>query len=111
MHVQMSSICVAAVSGAFAVLVVSSGALADGAPLPLKEVARVGLPGPSNRFDYTSIDPTTNRLYIAHMNASQLVTFDLGRRRIIRSVAVAGVHGVIAVPELQRVFASASERP
>ena len=108
MHVPKSSIRVAAVSGALALLAVCSGALADGATLPLKEVARVGLPGPSNRFDYTSIDPTTNRLYIAHMNASQLVTFDLGRRRIVRSVAVAGVHGVIAVPELHRVFASAT---
>jgi len=38
--------------------------------LPLRTVARVPLPGASVRFDYTSLDPTTNRLYIAHMDAS-----------------------------------------
>jgi hypothetical protein len=48
----------------------------------LKEVARVALPGPSNRFDYTSVDPTTDRLYIAHMNASRLLTFDLKTRKV-----------------------------
>jgi DNA-binding beta-propeller fold protein YncE len=92
----------------FGVLTACPCASGHGASVPLKEVARVGLPGPSNRFDYTSIDATTNRLYIAHMNASQLITFDLRRRRVIRTVGVAGVHGVIVVPKLHRVFASAT---
>jgi DNA-binding beta-propeller fold protein YncE len=77
-------------------------------PFPLRTVARVPLSGPSVRFDYTSIDPTTNRLYIAHMNASQLLVLDLRTRRIIKTVAAPGVHGVIAVPELNRVYASAT---
>jgi DNA-binding beta-propeller fold protein YncE len=98
----------AAVLSVFA-LAACAGASAHEASLPLKEVARVALPGPSNRFDYTSIDPTTNRLYIAHMNASRLLTFDLKARKVVRTVAVAGVHGVIAVPELHRVFASATD--
>lgn len=84
--------------------------LAAGSPrFPLKLVARVGLPGPSNRFDYTSIDPTTNRLYIAHMNAGKLLVFDLASRRVIGIVDAPGVHGVIAVPSLHRVFASATD--
>ena len=78
------------------------------AALPLQPVARVALPGPPVRFDYTSIDPTANRLYIAHMDASQLLVFDLGKRRVIRSIPTPGVHGVIAVPQLQRVYASAT---
>jgi DNA-binding beta-propeller fold protein YncE len=93
----------------FGALAACAGAAGHGTSLPLKEVARVSLPGPSNRFDYTSIDPTTNRLYIAHMNASRLLTFDLESRKVLQTIAVAGVHGVIAVPALHRVFASATD--
>jgi DNA-binding beta-propeller fold protein YncE len=77
--------------------------------LPLKLVANVALPGPSNRFDYTSLDPTTSRLYIAHMNAGQLLVFDTNSRRVVRTIAAPGVHGVIAVPQLHRVYASATD--
>jgi DNA-binding beta-propeller fold protein YncE len=75
---------------------------------PLQTVARVPLPGPSVRFDYTSIDPTTNRLYIAHMDASQLLVLNLHTRRVIKTIPAAGVHGVLAVPSLNRVYASAT---
>lgn len=78
------------------------------AALPLHTVARVPLPGPPVRFDYTSIDPAANRLYIAHMDASRLLVFDLAKRRVIRSIVAPGVHGVIAVPQLHRVYASAT---
>jgi DNA-binding beta-propeller fold protein YncE len=77
--------------------------------LPLKPVARVPLPGPSVRFDYESVDPGTNRLYIAHMDASTLLVFDLKTRRVIKTIPVPGVHGVIAVPELGHVYASATD--
>jgi DNA-binding beta-propeller fold protein YncE len=77
--------------------------------LPLKLVANVLLPGPSNRFDYTSLDPTTNKLYVAHMDAGQLLTFDVHTRRVVKTIAAPGVHGVIAVPQLHRVFASATD--
>ena len=82
---------------------------AAGDSVPLRLVANVTLPGPSNRFDYTSLDPTTNRLYIAHMNAGQLLVFDTRRRRVLRTIAAPGVHGVIAVPQLHRVYASATD--
>ena len=78
------------------------------AGFPLRTVARVGLPGASNRFDYSSVDDSTGRLYIAHMNSSALLVFDLKTRKVIKSIAAAGVHGVIAVPQLGRVFASAT---
>ncbi|MGZ4416536.1 MAG: hypothetical protein ACXVRZ_19520, partial [Gaiellaceae bacterium] len=50
---------------AVGLLVVVGSALArtSGSGLPLREIARVSLPGPSVRFDYTSLDPTSNRLY------------------------------------------------
>ena len=77
--------------------------------LPLKLVANVELPGPSNRFDYTSLDSTTGTLYIAHMNAGELLAFDLDERRVRQTIDAPGVHGVIAVPSIHRVYASATD--
>ena len=76
--------------------------------LPLKAVATVPLPGASTRFDYMSVDANARRLYISHMNGDELLVFDLRRRRVIAQIPAPGVHGVLAVPELGRVFASAT---
>jgi DNA-binding beta-propeller fold protein YncE len=76
---------------------------------PLKTVADVPLPGPAVRFDYQSLDPASGRLYIAHMNADHLVVFDTQKREVLANIGgFARVHGVWAVPELQRVYASAT---
>ncbi len=77
--------------------------------LPLRTVARVSLSGPGVRFDYTSLDPGTNELWISHMNASQLLAFNVRTRKIVKTIPAPGVHGVIAVPTLGRVFASATD--
>jgi DNA-binding beta-propeller fold protein YncE len=72
-------------------------------------VADVPLTGRAVRFDYQSLDPTNNRLYLAHMNADELVVFDTKKRSIIATLTgFPSVHGVIAVPELGRVYASAT---
>ena len=96
-----------------ALLAVAAGTLADGhaasVGLPLKIVARAPLSGPAVRFDYTSLDPSTNTLWISHMNASQLLAFDVHTRKIVKTIPAPGVHGVIAVPQLGRVFASATD--
>jgi DNA-binding beta-propeller fold protein YncE len=76
--------------------------------LPLREVARVPLSGPAVRFDYTSIDPTTHTLWISHMDASQLLAFNVTSRKITKTISAPGVHGVIAVPQIHRVYASAT---
>lgn len=78
------------------------------AALPLHAVARVPLSGPPVRFDYTSIDATTHTLWISHMDASQLLAFDVVHRKITHTISAPGVHGVIAVPQLHRVYASAT---
>src|SRR5690349_20983004 len=76
---------------------------------PLAEVADVPLTGAAVRFDYQSIDPVHNRLYIAHMNADEMVVFDTKRRSVIATLnGFPSVHGVLAVPELNRVYASAT---
>jgi DNA-binding beta-propeller fold protein YncE len=76
---------------------------------PLKKVADIPLPGKAVRFDYQSLDASHGRLYIAHMNADQLVVFDLKKREVVANLdGFPSVHGVWAVPELGRVYASAT---
>ncbi len=43
------------------------------------------------------------------MNASELLAFNVHTRKIVKTIAAPGVHGVIAVPKLHRVFASATD--
>src|SRR5947208_11954823 len=75
----------------------------------LKEVADIPMPGPAVRFDYQSLDVKNGRLYIVHMNADQLVVFDTQKRQVVANLdGFKGVHGVIAVPEIDCVFASAT---
>jgi DNA-binding beta-propeller fold protein YncE len=72
-------------------------------------VADVPLTGPAVRFDYQSMDAEHGRLYIAHMNADQLVVFDTAARKVVATLdGFKRVHGVIAVPDSDRVFASAT---
>jgi len=75
--------------------------------VPLKKVADIPMPGPAVRFDYQSLDASQGRLYIAHMNADQLVVFDTKKREVVANLdGFSRVHGVWAVPELGRVYAS-----
>ena len=75
--------------------------------VPLKKVADIPMPGPAVRFDYQSLDPSHGRLYIAHMNADQLVVFDTKKREVVANLdGFRRVHGVWAVPDLGRVYAS-----
>ncbi len=72
-------------------------------------VADVPLPGPAVRFDYQSFDPASGRLYIAHMNANQLVAFDVRNRKLVANLdGFKRVHGVFVAPEVHRLFASAT---
>src|SRR5579864_219137 len=76
---------------------------------PLTKVADIPMHGPAVRFDYQSLDTTTGRLYLSHMNANQLVVFDVKKREVIANLdGFPSVHGVWAVPELGRVYASAT---
>ena len=75
----------------------------------LELVADVPMPGPAVRFDYQSMDAQHGRLYIAHMNADQVVVFDTAKRTVVANLdGFKRVHGVLAVPEIGRVFASAT---
>jgi YVTN family beta-propeller protein len=76
----------------------------------LRQIADVPLPGGRSRFDYQSIDGQSGQLYIAHLGAGRLIAFDPKTRKISADIAgLPGVHGVLAVPELGRVYASATD--
>jgi DNA-binding beta-propeller fold protein YncE len=70
-------------------------------------VADIPLPGPAVRFDYQAFDPSSGRLYIAHMNADQLVVFDTSKRQVLANLdGFERVHGVTLAPEIHRLYAS-----
>jgi DNA-binding beta-propeller fold protein YncE len=79
-------------------------------PMPgLRTVTDIPLPGPTNRFDYQSVDPAAGRLYISHMNAGRLIVFDLDSGRVVREVGgLPRVTGVWAVPSHHHVYAAAA---
>jgi len=89
------------------VVVIRARATPDSKGSPLRKVADIPLPGPPVRFDYQSLDAPQGRLYIAHMNADRLVVFDINKRQVVANLdGFPRVHGVWAVPELGRVYAS-----
>jgi DNA-binding beta-propeller fold protein YncE len=73
----------------------------------LKKVADIPMPGPAVRFDYQTFDPSSGRLYIAHMNADQLVVFDTSKRQVVANLdGFKRVHGVTVAPEIHRLYVS-----
>lgn len=78
-------------------------------PFPLTTVADALLTGRATRWDYASLDPTQHRLFLAHLGDGVVAVFDTNRQRVIADVPdVSSVHGVLAIPELDRVYASAT---
>jgi DNA-binding beta-propeller fold protein YncE len=64
------------------------------------------MPGPAVRFDYQTFDPSSGRLYIAHMNADQLVVFETSKRQVVANLdGFKRVHGVSVAPEIHRLYA------
>ena len=78
-------------------------------PLPLQPVANIALGGRTTRLDYESLDSGRHLLFIAHLGDSALIVFDTREQRVVARIAgVSKVHGVLAVPELGKVYASAT---
>lgn len=112
MQVQVKNFKCAIFAAKFSLLISIHVALAQGqisGNQVLKQVADIPMPGPAVRFDYQNLDVEHGRLYIAHMNADQLVVFDTQKMQVIANLdGFKRVHGVIAAPEIDRVFASAT---
>ena len=87
--------------------------LAPGAPLvpslPLIHVADIPLGGRTSRLDYASLDAGRHLLFIAHLGDSAVIVLDTQSRHVVTRIPeVSQVHGVLAIPELGRVYASAT---
>jgi len=77
--------------------------------LPLRTLCDVPLTGGTTRLDYQSLDSENGRLYIAHLGSDLMTVFDVNKQTMVGDVKdLKRVHGVLAVPELHRVYASAT---
>jgi DNA-binding beta-propeller fold protein YncE len=86
-----------------------AGAQAPGPGAEWRVIADVPLPGPAARFDYQSFDPASDRLWIAHMGAGEVLGFDVQMRKVVVRVSgMPGITGVLAVPSSGWVFAALS---
>jgi DNA-binding beta-propeller fold protein YncE len=60
-----------------------------------------------DRFDYQSLDPGTGRLFISGMSIGKLLVFDTSTNKLLTELdGYPQVTGVLAVPELHKVYAS-----
>ena len=101
-----ASFAVALLSGSLATC---NGSSASADALPLKTLADVPLTGHATRWDYASLDPRTHLLFIAHMGDSVVTVFDTRTQAVVADIPNIGdVHGVLAIPELGRVYASST---
>lgn len=90
-------------------LLVGFPLLSAAGALPLRTVTDVPLPGQVSRLDYATFDPITHLLFIAHLGDSSVVVYDTRLNKVVRTLSGIGhVHGVLAIPELGRVYASAT---
>ena len=97
-----------AVAGPLCIAVVCNVVGAE-ATLPLTVVRDVALPGNTARFDYESFDAQRHLLFIAHLGNSEVLAFDTQAERVVARIGdVRHVHGVLAIPDLRRVYASAT---
>src|SRR5690242_14976203 len=70
-------------------------------------IGDVPLGDATGRTDYQSVDAEARRLYIAKMGEGKLLVYDLVQDRLVREIAdLPKITGVLAVPQLHRVYAS-----
>lgn len=92
-----------------ALAILSNAPCSASAQLPLVPIADLPLPGNATRLDYQSLDPGKHLLFVAHLGDSQVVVVDTKARRVVATVSnVRDVHGILAIPQLGIVYASAT---
>lgn len=104
---------VAAIIGvvALALTAVLAAAVERPRPSVLARVMDVPIPGAPSRFDYQSLDTTSNLLYVSHMGAGRLLVFDVAAGKLRGEVEdLPRITGVLVVPALGKVFASVPGR-
>lgn len=92
------------------ILITALPLLAGAGNIPITPVADIPLTGGTTRLDYASLDPRDGRLFIAHLGDSMVTVFDTAAGKVVQDIPGVGrVHGVLVVPELDRVYASATQ--
>lgn len=77
--------------------------------LPLAHIADIPLPGRTSRLDYESHDAERHLLFIAHLGDGEVIVVDTNASRVIARIPdISSVHGVLAIPGMSRVYASAT---
>lgn len=74
----------------------------------LQTLAEVPLNGGLPKFDQQSLDPQTKLLFITHAGANNVFVFDTSTKKVLTQISVSHPHGVLAVPNLKRVYVSDS---
>lgn len=88
----------------FLVLSLSALSLVAQASKPLYEQVAKWTIGGEGSWDYLTLDPAGNRLFIAH--GSNIVVVDLGTGKQIGEIAAAGAHGIALVQEKHLGFST-----
>src|SRR4030095_12568636 len=71
--------------------------------------ADLRLAGRASRLDYQGLDANTHLLFIAHLGDGVVHVVDVEKQTVVANILdVAKVHGIVVVPELGRVYASAT---
>jgi DNA-binding beta-propeller fold protein YncE len=92
-----------------AVVVIVSTDGRQSSALPLRATGEVALPVDGSRFDYESLDADHGLLFVAHLGAGEVIEIDVRARRMVRTIGdLPQVHGVLVVPALHRVYATAT---
>ena len=87
----------------------AAGSQISAGPSALRVVARIPLPGDSSRFDYASLDSGRGVLFVAHLGASEVLEINVRTGQVVRTITgLSQVHGVLVVPALHRVYATAT---
>jgi YVTN family beta-propeller protein len=82
---------------------------AEPGKLLLRQVQDYSLPGRATRWDYMSLDASASRLFIAHLGDSAVVVVNTNDKTVVGTIpGVSAVHGMLAVPELGRAYATAT---
>jgi DNA-binding beta-propeller fold protein YncE len=96
-------------TGAAAAAIVAAAGQPPAGPPVLRVVTAIPLPGDSSRFDYASLDARQGLLFAAHLGASDVVEINIRAGAVVRVIpGLAQVHGVLVVPALHRVYATAT---
>jgi DNA-binding beta-propeller fold protein YncE len=76
----------------------------------LQPVSDYPLPGKTTRWDYMSFDAARSQMFIAHLGDGAVVVINTKTKAVVATIdGIGDVHGTLVVPELDRVYASATK--